>query len=72
MSELSTKMADGTPFETRLRSDLLVDGRIVTPAGTAVYGIITRSEGGSRSGTQRLATTLTGIRWKGQLVPLIE
>jgi len=71
-SELSTRLAEGTRFETRLRSDLIVNGRIVTPAGTAVYGIITRSEGGSRARAQRLATTLNAIRWKGQLVPLMS
>ena len=70
LAELSTRMRVGTTFETRLTNGLLVGGQLVTPAGTAVYGIVTRAEGGSRSRTQRLATTLTGIRWKGQVVPL--
>jgi len=70
VAEVSTRMKVGTRFETRLRDGLIVGGQVVTPAGTAVYGIVTRSEGGSRSRTQRLATTLTGIRWKGQVVPI--
>jgi len=70
VAEVSTRMKVGTTFETRLRNGLIVNGQMVTPAGTAVYGIVTRSEGGSRSRTQRLATTLTDIRWKGKMVPI--
>jgi hypothetical protein len=70
VAEVSTRMRVGTKFETRLKNGLIVGGQLVTPAGTAVYGIVTRSQGGSRSATQRLATTLTDIRWKGHLVPI--
>src|SRR4051812_40228042 len=51
-SELSSKMPRGARFETRLKEDLRVGGRVVAPAGTAVYGVVSRSEGGKRFGKQ--------------------
>jgi hypothetical protein len=70
VSELSSKMSSGTRFETRLKNDLVVNGHVVTSAGTTLYGVITQSEGGKQFGKQRLATTIIGLQWKGQLVPL--
>jgi len=69
-SEISTKMPRGARFETRLKEDLRVHGRVVAPAGTAVYGIVTRSEGGKRFGKQALAATLNQFSWKGHLIPI--
>jgi hypothetical protein len=70
VSEISSKMPRGARFETRLKEDLRVNGRVVAPAGTAVYGIVTRSEGGKRFGKQALAATLNQFSWKGHLVPI--
>jgi hypothetical protein len=72
VSEVSTKMSAGAKFETRLKKDLYVDGHVVTPAGTALYGVIVISEGGNQFGKQRLATTLNTLQWKGQLVPIVS
>jgi hypothetical protein len=72
LSEVSSKMPAGTRFETRLKSDLYVSGHLVTPAGTAVYGVVTRSEGGKQIGKQQLAITLNEIQWTGQRVPLVS
>lgn len=72
VSEISTKLPVGTRFEARLTKDLYVGGQQVTPAGTQVYGVVTRSEGGKQIGKQQLATTLNGISWKGHVVPLVS
>jgi hypothetical protein len=72
VSEVSSKMPAGARFETRLENDLYVDGHLITPAGTALYGIITRSEGGKQFGKQQLATTLNELSWNGHLVPIVS
>jgi hypothetical protein len=71
VGEVSTKMPAGTRFETRLKKDLIVNGHPVTSAGATLYGVITQSEGGKQFGKQRLATTVIGLQWKGQIVPLV-
>jgi hypothetical protein len=71
VSEVSSKMPAGARFETRLKNDLYVGGHLVSPAGTAVFGVVTRSAGGKQVGKQQLATTLNAMQWKGQLVPLV-
>jgi hypothetical protein len=71
-SEVSSKMSVGTRFEARLKNGLYVGGHLVMPAGTEMYGMVTRSEGGKEFGKQQLATTLNGIAWKGQVVPLVS
>ncbi len=72
VSEISTKLPVGSRFEARLMKNLYVGGHLVTPAGTEVYGLVTRSEGGKQIGKQQLATTLTGISWKGHVVSLVS
>ena len=72
VSEVSSKMPTGTRFETRLENDLYVDGHLITPAGTVLYGIITRSEGGKQFGKQQLATTLNELSWNGHRVPIVS
>jgi hypothetical protein len=71
-TEVSSKMPVGTRFEARLKSDLHIPGHFVTPAGTAVYGVVTRSEGGKQFGKQELAITLNELQYKGQLVPFVS
>ena len=70
-SEISTRQATGSRFETRLKENLHVGDRLVAPAGTPVYGVITRSQGGKRFGKQALAATLTQISINGRLVPIV-
>jgi len=72
VSEVSSRMASGARFETRLKAGLYVGGHLVIPAGTTVLGVITQSEGGKQFGKQKLATTLNGLQWKGQVVPLVS
>ena len=71
VSEISTRMATGSRFETRLKEDLHVGDRVIATAGTPVYGVITRSEGGKRFGKQALAATLSQIRINGRMVPIV-
>ena len=61
----------GSRFEAVLQEDFHAGNRIIAPAGTKVYGIITKSSGGKRIGKQELAATLTAIRIGNQLVPIV-
>ena len=72
VSEVSSRMPIGARIETRLKNDLYVHGHLVSPAGTAVYGVVTHSEGGKPFGKQQLATTLNALHWNGQLYTLVS
>ena len=61
----------GSRFEAVLQEDFRSGDRIVAPAGTKVYGMVTRSAGGKRVGKQELAATLTAIRIGDRLLPIV-
>lgn len=61
----------GSRFEAVLQEDFRVGNRVIAPAGTKVYGVVTRSVGGKRVGKQELAATLTAIRLGDRLVAIV-
>ena len=72
LSTLSTSSQHaGSRFEAVLQEDFHAGNHIIAPAGTKVYGIITKSSGGKRVGKQELAATLTAIRIGDRLVSII-
>jgi len=61
----------GSRFEAELQEDFHAGNRVIAPAGTKVYGVVTKSSGGKRVGKQELAATLTAIRIGNRLVPIV-
>jgi hypothetical protein len=61
----------GSRFEAVLQEDFRSGNRVIAPAGTKVYGVVTKSAGGKRVGTQELAATLTAIRIGDRLAPIV-
>ena len=61
----------GSRFEAVLQEDFRSGNRLVAPAGTKVYGMVTRSAGGKRVGKQELAATLTAIRIGDRLAQIV-
>ena len=61
----------GSRFEAVLQEDFHSGNRVIAPAGTKVYGVVTRSAGGKRVGKQELAATLTAIRIGERLLPIV-
>ena len=71
LTELSTRQREGTRFEAVLQEDIRAGNVVVVHAGAPLYGTITRSDGGKKVGKQKLAATLTDIKLKGRLVPIV-
>ena len=61
----------GSRFEAVLQEDFHSGNRLIAPAGTKVYGVVTRSAGGKRVGKQELAATLTAIRIGDRWSPIV-
>jgi hypothetical protein len=59
----SASAAVGNRFQGFLDQDLAADGRLITPRGAAVYGVVTAVESGSKAGKNpSLSVTLTDIK----------
>lgn len=71
LSEISTRQPAGTKFEARLQKELRVNGHVVAPAGTPVYGVILMSQGGKKVGKQVLATTVNQIKIDGHVLQIV-
>lgn len=68
----STKNHPGDRFQASLQEPLTVDGNVVVPKGSDVYGRLAESkESGKFSGRSQLQLELTGIVLNGQTVPLV-
>jgi hypothetical protein len=68
----STKNQVGDRFQSSLEEPLMVDGNLVAPKGTDVYGRLTASkESGTFTGRSELRLELTGIAVNGHTVPLV-
>jgi hypothetical protein len=68
----STKNRVGYRFQASLEQPLWVDGNMVVPKGTDVYGRLDESkETGTFSGRSQLKLQLTGIVVNGQTLPLV-
>lgn len=68
----STKNHVGDRFQASLEEPLTVDGNVVVPKGSAVYGRLAESkESGKFTGRSQLQLELTGIIVNGQTVPVV-
>ena len=67
----STKNHAGDRFQASLQEPLTVDGNVVVPKGSDVYGRLAESkESGKFSGRSQLQLELTGVVVNGQTVPV--
>jgi hypothetical protein len=70
--DLSTEnRRKGSVFSTRLEKPIVVDGRVVVPAGALVYGRILDVERNKRVDRPKLDGTLTSIMVGGREVPIV-
>jgi len=60
----------GSKFTSTLETDIVVDGKVLVPKGTVVYGTVLESSGGRRVGVQRLMVTFTALGINNQMVPI--
>lgn len=60
----------GSKFKAELEQDLLVNGLVVAPKGTEVYGVVLESIGGRRIGTQRIVVSFDQIVINGKPVAI--
>jgi hypothetical protein len=68
----STKNHAGDHFQASLQEPLTVDGNVVVPKGSDVYGRLAESkESGKFSGRSQLQLELTGVVVNGQIVPVV-
>lgn len=68
----STKNRPGDRFQASLQEPLTVDGNVVVPKGSDVYGRLAESkESGKFSGRSQLQLELTGVVVNGQTVPVV-
>ena len=61
----------GTKFTTLLENDLVVDGRVVVPKGTVVYGTVVSSRGGKVVGGASLVVTFTQMMVNNQPIAIV-
>lgn len=61
----------GSKFTCELEADLNVDGKVVAPKGTPVYGTVLESIGGRRVGMQRIVVSFDKINLNNQLVAMV-
>jgi hypothetical protein len=61
----------GSSFQVVLEQDLAVEGKMVAPKGTPVYGQVVDARGGKKLGAQFLKLTLTGLSVHNQKVPIV-
>ena len=70
--ELSTQSnRKGSRFAATLDNDIAIDGRVLLPRGTKLYGTITESKGDKRVDRSRLAATLNTVSVRGRLIPIV-
>ena len=60
----------GSKFTCELEADLNVDGKVVAPKETPVYGTVLESIGGRRVGMQRIVVSFDQISLNNQLVAM--
>jgi hypothetical protein len=61
----------GAKFTAVLENDLTVEGRVVAPKGTLVYGTVLESRGGRALGAVRLVVTFTDLSLNNQMIPIV-
>ncbi|MBW2490976.1 MAG: hypothetical protein JRE65_07510 [Deltaproteobacteria bacterium] len=60
----------GAMFKCVLEADLIVNGSMVAPKGSEIYGKVLESIGGRRIGNQRIVVSFDKISINGQLVAM--
>ena len=60
----------GSVFTAVLETDLVVDGKVISPKGTQVYGKVIESRGGRVLGGQKLIFQFTDLMINNQLTPI--
>ncbi len=67
----SSRQKAGHRFRAKLAGDLVVDGKVVAPGGSILYGILAEAKKSRRAvGKASLILTFTDITVNGQLVPI--
>lgn len=61
----------GSKFTATLEADVVVNGKVVAPKGTLVYGTVLESVGGRRVGNQRIVVSFTELSINNQMVPIV-
>ena len=61
----------GSLFQESLNIDLVVDGKVIAPKGTAVFGHVIESRGGKIFGGEKLTFAFTGIMIGNQEVQIV-
>jgi len=61
----------GSLFQESLNIDLVVDGKVIAPKGTAVFGTVIESRGGRVLGGEKLTFTFTGLMIGNQEVAIL-
>ena len=63
--------AAGSKFTSTLEADVAVDGKVVVPKGTVVYGTVTSSRGGRVVGGSSLVVTFTELSINNQMIAIV-
>lgn len=67
----SSRQKTGHRFRAQLAGDMVVDGKVVAPGGSILYGILSEAKKSRRAvGKAELVLTFTDITVNGQLVPI--
>jgi len=61
----------GAKFTAELEAPLAVNGKVVAPKGTVVYGKVLESRGGRAVGGIRLLVTFTDLNLNNQMIPIV-
>ncbi len=61
----------GSKFTAVMETDLAVNGQVVAPKGTQVYGTVLEATGGRAIGVSRLLVTFTDISLNNQMIPIV-
>lgn len=61
----------GAKFTAELETPLTVNGKVVAPKGTVVYGTVLESRGGRAVGGIRLVVTFTSLNLDNQMIPIV-
>lgn len=67
----SSRQKAGHRFRAKLAGDLVIDGKVVAPGGSILYGILAQAKKSRRAvGRSEMILTFTDITINGQLVPI--
>ena len=67
----SSRQKAGHRFRAKLVGDMMIDGKVVAPDGSILYGILAQAKKSRRAvGKASLVLTFTDITINGQLVPI--